>query len=338
MRKAGRPGGRKALQAPGKRRAQEQVKNVGREYKTSAFLNTYQKPYEVALTHKDMDALKPANGSRMLTKNIKLPSTPNFPPPLYSSADAFSSLVQPIAQNPDQYLLDLPELQGRDRPTFENFVVGSNSEAAAALARMAADEGPKFLYLYGLRGAGLSHLLEAYLPGTAAALYPVPIYQPGVKRYAVDDIDALDEGYARQLLQLQNAVYVDPDARLVCAGRLPPKELKLPAGVINRLLGGLCYAVEPLNEEDRIRELARQAALRGILLTPDIGQWISAHLPRDMRSLTRVMDVANQIALHAQRKVTLQVIREAARAAGMAEDEGTAQQGEAPTALLGTGH
>ena len=96
------------------------------------------------------------------------------------------------------------------------------------------------------------------------------------------------------------------------------------AGVINRLLGGLCYAVEPLNEEDRIRELARQAALRGILLTPDIGQWISAHLPRDMRSLTRVMDVANQIALHAQRKVTLQVIREAARAAGMAEDESIA--------------
>lgn len=71
---------------------------------------------------------------------------------------------------------------------------------------------------------------------------------------------------------------------------------------------------------------------------PDIGQWISAHLPRDMRSLTRVMDVANQIALHAQRKVTLQVIREAARAAGMAEDESIAQQGEAPTALFGTGH
>ena len=53
MRKAGRPGGRKALQAPGKRRAQEQVKNVGREYKTSAFLNTYQKPYEVALTPRE---------------------------------------------------------------------------------------------------------------------------------------------------------------------------------------------------------------------------------------------------------------------------------------------
>lgn len=80
MRKAGRPGGRKALQAPGKRRAQEQVKNVGREYKTSAFLNTYQKPYEVALTHKDMNALKPANGSRMRTKTL------NFHPPRISPA------------------------------------------------------------------------------------------------------------------------------------------------------------------------------------------------------------------------------------------------------------
>ena len=85
VRKAGRPGSRKALQAPGKRRAQEQVKNVGREYKTSAFLNTYQKPYEVALTHKDMDALKPTNGSRMLTKNIKLPSPRISPAPLLIS-------------------------------------------------------------------------------------------------------------------------------------------------------------------------------------------------------------------------------------------------------------
>lgn len=220
--------------------------------------------------------------------------------------------MHPIVQNPDQYLLDLPELQERDRPTFENYIPGENTEVAAMLSSMAAGFGPKFVYLHGPRGAGLSHLLEAYLPGTADAPHPVPIYSPEVKRYAVDDVDQLDEGFARQLLQLQNAVYTDPEARLVCAGHLPPKELRLPAGVINRLLGGLCYAVTPLGEEDRFRELSRQAALRGILLTPDIEQWMSMHLPRDMRSLTRIMDVANQIALHAKRKVTLQVIREAA--------------------------
>jgi len=148
-----------------------------------------------------------------------------------------------------------------------------------------------------------------------------PLYQPGVRKYAVDDIDALDEGYSRELLQLQNAVYGDPDARLVCAGRFPPKELPLPEGVKNRLLGGPCYFVAPLNEEDRFRELSRQAALRGILLTPDMTQWMSRHLPRDMRSLTRIMDVANQIALHSKRRVTLQIIREAVKVSGVEEKD-----------------
>ena len=134
----------------------------------------------------------------------------------------------------------------------------------AVLCSMAAGRGPKFLYIYGPRGAGLSHLLEAFLPGSTESDFRVPLYQPDVKKYAVDDIETLDEGYSRELLQLQNAVYADPDARLVCAGRFPPKELPLPEGVKNRLLGGPCYFVAPLNEEDRFRELSRQAALRGL--------------------------------------------------------------------------
>ena len=222
---------------------------------------------------------------------------------------------------PDQYLLDFPELQERDKPTFANFIPGENTEALAVLCSMAAGWGPKFLYLHGPAGAGLTHLLEAFLPGVSERDHPVPIYSPDVKRYAVDDIEGLDEGYARQLLQLQNAVWADPDARLVLAGRLPPRELPLPEGVKSRIMGGTCYRGKPLEEEERFRELSRQAALRGILLTPDMEGWMSRHLPRDMRSLTQVMDVANQIALHAKRRVTLAVIREAARASGMLPEE-----------------
>lgn len=243
----------------------------------------------------------------------------NFPPSLVFRR--FILPVESLSLPPDQYLLDLPELQGRDRPTFANFIPGENTEALAVLCGMAQGRGPKFLYIYGPRGAGLTHLLEAFLPGSAESDFRVPIYQPDVKKYAVDDIEALDEGYARELLQLQNAVYADPDARLVLAGRLPPKELPLPDGVKNRLLGGPCYFIVPLKEEDRFRELSRQAALRGILLAPDMMQWMSRHLPRDMRSLTRVMDVANQIALHSKRRVTLQIIREAARISGAEERE-----------------
>lgn len=215
-------------------------------------------------------------------------------------------------QEPDQYLLDLPELQERDRPTFENFIPGENAEALAVLCEMAAGRGPKFLYLYGPVGAGLTHLLEAFLPGMSQSLLRVPFFEAGRKRYAVDDIDQLDEGYARQLYALQNAVYADADAKLVCAGHLHPTQLPLPEGVKNRLLCGPTYAIVPLGEEDRFRELKRLAALRGIIMTPDIEQWMARHLSRDMRTLTRVLDVANQAALHAKRRVTLSLIREAA--------------------------
>lgn len=242
--------------------------------------------------------------------------------PLHSFPFVFLFLpVESSSLPPDQYLLDLPELQGRDRPTFANFIPGENTEVLAVLCSMAAGRGPKILYIYGPRGAGLTHLLEAFLPGSTESDFRVPLYQPDVKKYAVDDIETLDEGYSRELLQLQNAVYADPDARLVCAGRFPPKELPLPEGVKNRLLGGPCYFVAPLTEADRFRELSRQAALRGILLTPDMTQWMSRHLPRDMRSLTRIMDVANQIALHLKRRVTLQIIREAVKVSGVEEKD-----------------
>ena len=140
----------------------------------------------------------------------------------------------------------------------------------------------------------------------------VPIYDKDRRRYAVDDVESLDRGFERQLFTLQNAVYASPDARLVCAGHLPPHQLPLSEDVRSRLLWGPSFAIAPLGEEDRFRELSRQAALRGIVLSPDIRHWMAVHLPRNMRSLTRVLDVANLMALHAKRRVTLPVIKDAA--------------------------
>lgn len=220
-------------------------------------------------------------------------------------------------QESDQYLLDLPELQGRDLPTLDNFVVGRNAEALSVLKEMKVGRGPKFLYLHGPRGAGLTHLLSALGSGEDAGRQRVPIFDESVPLYTVDDVQDLDPGYARQLLHLQNAVYAHKDARLVCAGRLPAAQLPLPEAVRSRLAWGLSYAVHPLDETERFEELARLAALRGIRITPDIRHWMMLHLPRDMRTLTRVLDVANQLGLKGNRRVTLALVREAAEALGL---------------------
>lgn len=216
-------------------------------------------------------------------------------------------------QEPDQYLLDLPELQERERPSLENFVVGDNAEAVAALRDMREGRGPKFLYLHGPVGAGLSHLLQSVDPAGGSDGLPVPFFSSDRKLYTVDDVEQLDEGFARQLFALQNAVYGDADARLVCAGHLPAAQLPLPEGVRSRLAWGLSYAVKPLSEEAAFEVLGRAAAMRGIELTPAMSAWMRTHLPRNMRALTRVFDLANQIALRTKRKVSLALIREAAR-------------------------
>ena len=195
-----------------------------------------------------------------------------------------------------------------DKPTLDNFVVGANGEAVSVLREVAAGCGPTFVYLYGPKGAGLTHLLRSLVPEEG---FRVPMFDPKVPLYVVDDVDELDPGWALQLLALQNAVRGTPGMHLVCAGRVPAAQLPLPEVVRSRLAWGLCYAIRPLDDEERLAELHRQAARRGIELTPDILHWMGANLPRDMRTLTCVLDEADRLGLQKQRRVTLPLLREA---------------------------
>lgn len=235
-------------------------------------------------------------------------------------------------QTPDQYLLDLPELQERDRPTFENFVPGRNAPALAAICEMAAGRGPRLLYLYGVVGVGLSHLLSAFSEGRSET-ERVPAYESSRNRYAVDDVELLDATGAEALRRLLDAVLGSAEGRIVCAGHVSPNRLPLPENVRSRIAAGLCYRIEPLGEADCFRELGRLAALRGIVLTEDIAAWMSMRLPRDMRTLTRVLDIANQLSLHAKSCVDLAAVKEAARIAiesGFLEER---RPGASPAAL-----
>lgn len=205
----------------------------------------------------------------------------------------------------EQFLLDFLD---RELPSLDNFVVGANQEAVTILRHLQAGEGPTFVYLYGPKGAGITHLLRSLVPEQTL---PVPQFDPAISLYVVDDVEALDRGWALQLLALQNSIRNTPGARLVCGGKFPIAQLDLPDVVKSRLGWGLTYAIQPLSEEARFAELARQAQLRGFDMTPEMQHWMSVSLPRDMRTLTRVLEEADRIGLVKKRKVTLPIIREA---------------------------
>ncbi len=205
----------------------------------------------------------------------------------------------------DQFLLDF---QDRELPSFDNFIVGANAEAVGILREIARGTGPTFVYLYGPKGAGVTHLLKSLCSEQSLK---VPLFDPSIKLYTVDDVDELDPGWALQLLALQNSVRNTPDCRLVCGGKLPVHQLPLPEVVRSRLAWGLTYAVVPLSEEARMAELARQAQLRGFEMTQEMQHWLAVNVARDMRTLTRVLEEADHIGLVKKRRVTLAVLREA---------------------------
>ena len=49
----------------------------------------------------------------------------------------------------------------RDDASLENFVAGENGQLMAHLAALAGNPGEAVLYLWGIRGNGKSHLLQA---------------------------------------------------------------------------------------------------------------------------------------------------------------------------------
>jgi len=57
----------------------------------------------------------------------------------------------------DQLLLDI---QTPKVKSFENFIIGDNSEAISIIKKFITDKNLQFFYLWGVEGAGKSHLSD----------------------------------------------------------------------------------------------------------------------------------------------------------------------------------
>lgn len=204
-------------------------------------------------------------------------------------------------------------------PSLDNFVVGRNAEALAALRALAAGAGEPFVYLWGAPGSGRTHLLAALAADRPAAFAggadPVPAFDPAVRLYLVDDVDARDGESQQRLFVLMNEVRAQPGAALVSAGSGPPAQLALRDDVRTRLAWGLVYQVHALSDDEKARALEAHARSRGLALSPEVIAYLLSHMPRDMRTLVAVVDALDAYALAERRAITVPLVREWAEAA-----------------------
>jgi DnaA-homolog protein len=218
----------------------------------------------------------------------------------------------------------------RDGPSLDNFEVGNGDESWRATGAVVDGTFTRSLYLWGAKGTGKTHLLEAccrgaaqaqrrvaYLPLGAAGDLPVGALE-GLEQLDVlclDDVHAVAglPAWEEALFHLYNRAE-QTGAVLVFAAVAPPAGTGyLLPDLATRLASGLVIRLQPLDDAGRARALKRRARERGLELSDEVSTYLMRRCPRDMHSLFALLDRLDRSSLVAQRRLTVPFVRELLR-------------------------
>ena len=212
--------------------------------------------------------------------------------------------------------------------SFDTFVPGRNGETLGALVELLSGDGDQFLFLWGSRGVGKTHLLQAACAQAQAAgkdvaylpLSQVRELDPGVlQNLDLLDLNCLDDiqcicgrsEWEKAVFTLFNRLR-EQGGRMVISADTPPARLPVAlADLKSRLTWGPAYRVQGLDDEDRLRLLVQSAGRRGLELSPETGRYLLHRCRRDNHSLQRLLDHLDRYSMATQRRLTIPLVREA---------------------------
>ncbi|MHB1116579.1 DnaA regulatory inactivator Hda [Sideroxydans sp.] len=197
-------------------------------------------------------------------------------------------------------------------PTLDNFVAGRNVELLAALRQAAAGAAEvRAVYLWGEKGSGKSHLLQAMVAQAAAqgAHYAERAVPEEAGVVAVDDAEALDDAAQIALFELYNRMR-EQGGLLLVSGTQAPVHLGLRDDLRTRLGWGLVYQVHALSDEEKAEALRQHAGARGFELPHEVTHYLLRHGRRDLPSLLRVLDALDEHCLRLKRVASVPLLKE----------------------------
>lgn len=204
-------------------------------------------------------------------------------------------------------------------PSLENFVAGRNAELLTVLRHaLAGKQSERSLYLWGESGSGKSHLLQAavaqaQLVGMKAlyahATMPSEMALESAQMVALDDVEVLDNAAQIALFALYNRLRESGGVLLV-SGTAAPAHLQLRDDLRTRLGWGLVYQVQALSDEEKLQALHQHAQARGLILPPEVTQYLLRHGRRDLPSLLAMLDALDEHCLRLKRAATVPLLKE----------------------------
>ncbi|WP_093308343.1 DnaA regulatory inactivator Hda [Allopseudospirillum japonicum] len=218
----------------------------------------------------------------------------------------------------------------RDDATLANFLAGDNQVLVAHLQQQLLTCDPQYLYIWGKKDSGRSHLLQAachasghqdlrslYLPLRDLASLGIELLEglDELDLICIDDVEAVlgQAIWEEALFHLFNRMR-NKQHRLLISGNAPPQQLptRLP-DLASRLAWGLIYQVQPLDDIQKLAALQLRARQRGLELNDEVARYILHRSPRAMRELFRALEKLDRASLSAQRKLTIPFVKEAMR-------------------------
>ena len=177
-------------------------------------------------------------------------------------------------------------------PTLQNFVVGRNAEVIVSL-NVALTTNAQFIYLWGEKGSGKSHLLSAC---------------KAISMRVADDVHLLDNDAQIALFNTYNQ-QKETGEILISSGLHAPKQMGLRDDLATRLAWGLVYQLHPLNDEEKARALKQHATERGMKLPDEVADYCLRYLRRDLPTLMAVLDALDEWSLTEKKPVTVPMLK-----------------------------
>jgi len=190
-----------------------------------------------------------------------------------------------------QLLLDIKPAAS---PSIANFMVGRNAEAIASLKKtINGDKTAHFIYLWGEKGSGKSHLLSAC---------------KSIGMRVADDVHLLDHEAQIALFNTYNQLK-EAGETLITAGLHAPTQMGLRDDLATRLAWGLVYQLHPLSDQEKAEALQAHARERGMKLPTEVTDYCLRYLRRDLPTLMAVLDALDEWSLTEKKPVTVPMLK-----------------------------
>jgi DnaA family protein len=209
---------------------------------------------------------------------------------------------------------------------FDTFRVGQNTVAYQILLQWLQQSSPfASLYLWGDRGCGKTHLLQAacrlvsergglsaYLPLAELLALPTDILEglENMDLVCLDDLQSIShiESWEQAIFNLYNLLK-DNQIPLLLAANMPPANLNVLEDIVSRLNSGGVYHLENLPETDQCQLLQAYAAELGLILPSAVGHYF-IHQNKDLKTMIDWLEQLDGLATGKKRKLTVHFVKD----------------------------